>query len=243
MSIAFLIWGMVTKSLSYHPGALWGAAASAFGYFAFYQFSRVLQSGAVSIAVPVFRLFFVVTAVLAIVFLNEPLTALKALGLVVAVLSVWLLLGNQGGKSSEISRESIIRILIAALVGGVPFVLFKLGLIYGASPIAVVVAQSSVGAVIAIFMARIIDKRFTTSNVAIQHGIAFGVVQALGFGILVASMVKGEASIVVPIGQLSFLVSALVGVAFLGERFSIRKLCGVSAAVGAVALLAIASTN
>ncbi len=241
MWLVFTVWGATSGSLVPHPAALWGAAAAAFGYFAFYNFSKVLQSGAVSIAVPVFRLFFVVTAVLAIVFLNEPLSGLKLAGLAAAVLAVWLLLASQRTRSAEISREAMTRILVAALVGGVPFLFFKLGLVHGATPASVVVAQSFVLSLISIGTAYYIDHGIKASGAALAHGVVFGLIQALGFGILVVSMVKGEASIVVPIGQLSFVVSALVGIAFLKEALTRRKVAGIVAAVTAVLLLALAA--
>ncbi len=50
-------------------------------FFAFYNFSRSLQTGSISTNAPIFRLNFTLTAALAIVFLGEPLTPAKLGGL------------------------------------------------------------------------------------------------------------------------------------------------------------------
>lgn len=235
------LYGLLSEALVPHPAALWGSLGAAFTYVAFYNFSRALQAGAVSVAVPVFRLFFVGTAILAIVFLNEPLTAWKVLGLVVAVLAVWLLLATSATTKAEISREALARILLAALIGGVPFFFFKLGLVHGASTASVLFCQSFALALISTVASVLIDKKFYAPRVAVQHGIAFGLIQAFGFAILLEGMVRGEASILVPISQLSFLVSAVAGVVLWKEHVTERKLIGIGAAVAAVLTLGVAA--
>lgn len=60
-------------------------AGAVIGYF------RALSTGPVSVVVPVFGLFLVISALLGIVFLGEPITAKKILGIVFAALAVILL--------------------------------------------------------------------------------------------------------------------------------------------------------
>jgi drug/metabolite transporter (DMT)-like permease len=52
------------------------------------------------------------------------------------------------------------------------------------------------------------------------------------------STMQTEASIAVPIAQMGFVVTALLGVAFLGEAFTWRKAAGIAVAVAALAFLA-----
>lgn len=234
-------YGVISHTLIPHAGALWGAVGGCFTYFAFYSFSKSLQQGAVSIAVPVFRLFFLGTALLSIIFLEESLTSLKIIGLVAGVLAVWLLLAQGASEKSEISREALTRIILAAVLGSFPFFFFKLGLIAGATMPSVIVCQAITVSTIATVAVYLKERKISAPTVALQHGIAFGVIQAFGFGILLEGMVRGEASILVPIAQLSFLVSAVVGIAVWKEAFTARKVLGILAAVGAVALLGLAS--
>jgi uncharacterized membrane protein len=54
---------------------------------------------------------------------------------------------------------------------------------------------------------------------------------------------RGEATIVTPVSQLSFVVAVLLGIMFLKEPVTARKASGLAAAVGAVVLLGIAATT
>lgn len=234
------MYGLLSGTLVLHPSALWGTLGAIFGYVAFYKFSAVLQSGAVSVAVPVFRLSFVVAAILAILFLGESLSTAKLAGLCCAVAAVWCLLGGAASKA-EISSEAKLQIIIATVSAGIPFYLFKLGLNQGASAAAVLFGQTVGAAAIATAASCWIDRGFRPSAVSVRHGIAYGTINALGFGILVEAMARGEASILVPIAQLSFLVAVVVGMLWFKEQTSPRKLAGIGLAIAAVALLGVAA--
>jgi len=236
-----VVYGLLTRTLAAHPGAWWGAVGGCFTYFAFYNFSRALHAGAMSVAVPVFRLFFVGTAVLSIVFLGESVSFLKVVGLAAGVLAVWLLLAPGMHATVEIPRHAVARILVAALLGSFPFFFFKKGLVEGASMPSVIAYQAATVSAIAAIGVFIREKRINAPAPALRHGIAFGVIQAFGFGILMQGMMRGEASILVPIAQLSFLVSAVVGIVWWQEALTARKVTGIVAAVGAVALLGLAA--
>ena len=61
---------------------------------------------------------------------------------------------------------------------------------------------------------------------------------ALASVAMVESMARGEASIAVPIAQMGFVVTALLGFLFLREAFTARKGAGIAAALAALACLA-----
>lgn len=238
----FVAYGLLTQSIVLAPAALWASVGGLFAYFGFYNFSRSLKSGAVSILSPIFRLQFVVTAILALAFFGEHLSAAKVGGLFLAIAAVWLLLGNgTAGASVEMPREAVTRVLLATVATGIAFFLFKLALRQGATPATVllcqIVALSSAATGVSIYL----DRRFVAARAALRYGIPFGVSQAVGFGALVIGLAVGEASILVPIAQLSFVLTAIVGLTFLKEAATVRKMVGLAAAVGAVALLALAA--
>ena len=74
-----------TGSLHFVAGSLWGALTGLFVLVGFYNFAHSLRTGSISINAPVFRLSFVLTAALAILFLGEPLTPYKVAGLLLAL--------------------------------------------------------------------------------------------------------------------------------------------------------------
>jgi uncharacterized membrane protein len=239
----FVSYGLITQSVVPAPAALWGSLGGAFAYFGFYNFSRSLKSGAVSVLAPIFRLQFVVTAVLALAFFREQLSAAKISGLLLAIAAVWLLLGSGAGAKTNLPREAVARVLLATIAVGIAFFLFKLALRQGATPATVllcqVVALSSMATAFSIYL----DRGFAASPTALRYGIPFGASQAVGFGALIEGLATGEASILVPIAQLSFVLTAVIGLTFLKEAVTARKMAGLAAAVGAVALLAAAARH
>jgi len=237
----FVAYALVTRSVTPAPAALWGSLGGLFAFYGFYNFSRGLASGAVSVLSPIFRLQFVVTAVLALAFLGEGLSAAKVAGLGLAIAAVWLLQGSAAGASFEVPREAVARVLVATVAVGIAFFLFKLALRQGATPATVLLCQifALSGASTAFSVFR--DRGFAASAAALRYGIPFGVSQAIGFGALIEGLAIGEASVLVPIAQLSFVLTAVIGLAFLNETVTVRKLSGLAAAVGAVGLLALAA--
>jgi transporter family protein len=63
----------------------------AVGILAYY---RALARGPVSLVTPIFGLFLVISSLVGVVILNEPLTARKAVGVVFAVVAVVLVAGE-----------------------------------------------------------------------------------------------------------------------------------------------------
>ena len=73
-SPAIVLYGLATGTLVLRTSAVWNGLAGLFMFIGLFNFLRSLASGPVSIAAPIFRLNFVVTSVLAILVLGEPLT-------------------------------------------------------------------------------------------------------------------------------------------------------------------------
>jgi drug/metabolite transporter (DMT)-like permease len=232
---------VATGTLAFVAGSLWGAAAGVFIYVGFYNFAHSLRHGSISVNAPVFRLSFVITALLAVAWLAEPVTPWKAAGIALALAAVWLLLGAPAGQADaarRTTRESLVRVLVATAAVGVGNFIYKLGLGAGATPASLVVAQAcAVSAMATAFSARI-DGGVRPVPAAFRHAPPAAVALALAFAFLVEGLQRGEASIVVPIAQMGFVVTALAGFALLGERFTARKGAGLVAALVALASLA-----
>ena len=60
----------------------------------------------------------------------------------------------------------------------------------------------------------------------------------LALVLLFESLARGEASVLVPISQMGFVVTAVFGLVFLREPFTMRKSGGLAFAVAALACLA-----
>jgi drug/metabolite transporter (DMT)-like permease len=231
------VYGLATRTLVLDAGALWGALAGIFAYTGFYNFARSLRAGNVSINAPIFRLSFTITAALAVLLLGEPLTATKVAGLSAALGAVWLLLGASPGRMASDLRGSgagLARVLVATVAVGIANLLYKVGLRAGATPAGLLLAQAFVVITIGTTMVAVLDRRVRPTRVTLRYAPLAALALAGGFILLAEALTRGQASVLVPIAQMGFVVTATIGFLVLREPFTPRK--GVGLALALVAL-------
>ena len=230
-------YAFATGAAKVDSAALWGMAAGAFAYTGFYNFAASLKGGAISVNAPIFRLSFCVTAALAIALLGEPVTAFKLSGLGLALLAVWLLLGGATGPARP-SAASLARVLLATAFVGLGNFLYKVGIGAGASPATLLVAQVLVVVPASTLVCASIDGAVRPLAATWRFAPWAALLLAGAFILLVEALARGQASIVVPIAQMGFVITAAFGFWVLDERFTLRKGVGLVFAVAALASLA-----
>lgn len=236
-----VLYGLSTGTLTFVAGTAWGALAGLFVMTGFYNFAHSLKSGSISVNAPIFRLSFVITATLAILLLGEPLSLSKVVGIALALAAVWLLLGAPAKENAvrrQENRSSLLRVLLATVAIGVGNVVYKFGLRTGATPASLIVAQASVVVALSTALAAAKDRRICPSGAVLRYAPAAGIVIAVAFIFLVESLARGDASVVVPVAQMGFGVTALLGFLFMREPFTARKGAGLVAALAALASFA-----
>ena len=239
-TVAF--YGLFTGSLKFSAdAAIWGGLAGVFALTGFYNFAHSLKSGSVSINAPIFRLSFVITAALAVLLVGEPLTPYKIAGVALALVAVWLLLGAPAPGDAAARREtrsSLVRVLIASAAIGIGNFIYKYGVRARATPASLIVAQSVVFVALSTAIVGALDRRIRPSRAALRYAPWAGLVLAFAVVFMVESLTRGEASVLVPIAQMGFVVAALLGFLLLREPFTLRKGAGLVAALAALASLA-----
>lgn len=233
------VYGLITGTLVIGLPSLWGAAAGFFAFTGFYNFAQSLKIGSISVNAPIFRLSFTVTATLAVIVLGEPLTGSKIAGVSLALIAVWLLLGGAAGSATrKTAGASLVRVLVATVSVGIANLLYKVGLLAGATPASLLVVQAIVVVTMATSLAGYIDGGIRPLHRVWRFSIAAAVVLSAAFVLLLEGLSRGEASVLVPIAQMGFVVTAAVGYFFLGEAFTLRRGAGLVAALAALASLA-----
>ena len=236
-----ILYGLFSGALALNRGALWGALAGLFVVIGYYNFACSLKSGAVSTHATIFRMSFAVTVALAVLVLGEPLTAAKLAGLALVLVAVWLLLAAPGAVRGDVHRErrsSLVRVLVATVAVGIASFTYKLGLREGATPISLVAAQGAVAVTLSTAFTAYVDRRIRPSHAAWRHAPVAAGLLVVAFTFLAKALEGGEASVVVPVAQMGFVVTALLGFFFLREPFTARKCAGLAAALAALASLA-----
>ena len=237
---AVALYGLITGTLKLEMAMLWGMAAGLFVFVALYNFARSLKSGSVSVVAPIFRLSFTVTAVLAVLILGEPLTGYKLAGLALALAAVWLLLGAESGAApaAGAARLPLVQALIAMAAMGVANFFYKVGALTGGSPATFIAGQAAIFLPLATGFAWRVDGGLRTTRAAWIHAGTAAALFLLALVLLFESLARGEASVLVPISQMGFVVTAAFGLVFLREPFTMRKGAGLAFAVTALVCLA-----
>lgn len=232
------LYGLTTDTLALGVPFAWGMVAGVLIFVALYNFARSLTSGAVSIVAPVFRLSFAITAALAVWLLDERLTGWKLAGLAGSLVAVWLLLAGGPASAPRATTSSVLRVLVATVAMGIVSLVYKLGANAGGTPAAVLTGQASVFLPLATLFALARDRGFHPPPGAWRYGAMAAVLLLFGLVMLVAGLARGEASVLVPVAQMSFVVTAGLGFVFLREALTLRKGCGLAFAIAALICLA-----
>jgi len=233
------LYAWLSGSLDLRLSALWGSLAGAFLFVAMFNFAASLRGGAVSTNAPIFRLNFTLTAALAILLLGEVLTLAKAAALFCALAAVWLLLAEPGTKRGEVNISSLVRVLIATVAMALTNFFYKIGLQHGALPETMVSTQAWVFTSLATILRLRRKDGFHITPGAWRYSTLAALVLAVAFIALMHGLAVGPASVLVPVAQMSFVFTAVIGAALFHERLDWRKRSGLIVAVGALALFAI----
>ncbi len=233
------LYAWATGTLDVHYSALWGALAGLFSLVAFTNFARSLQGGAVSTNAPIFRLNFTLTAALAILLLGETLTVTKMAALLAALFAVWLLLAAPGAARGRPNWSALTRVLVATVALAFANLFYKIGLQQGALPETIVAAQAWAFSSTATLFVLLRDRRLRLTPSAWRYSTPAAIVLVVAFVLLIHGLAHGPASVLVPVAQMSFVFTALLGAAMFHETLDIRKRIGLAVAAGALALFAI----
>jgi len=237
--LLILTYAWLSHRLVLTPAVMWNGVAGLFMFIAFFHFFKSLETGSVSINAPIFRLSFMITAALAILFLHESLSFSKLAAAAFAFAAIWLLLGSGTVKISTkvLERRSLVNVTIATVALGATNFFHKLGVSAGALPETGILASATVFCSFAILIAVLNDRNLPLDVWKLSAPAGVALACALLF--LLHALTSGPASVLVPISQMGFIVPAVLGVACLGETLTFRKVGGLTAAVIALGLFAI----
>ena len=121
---------------------------------------------------------------------------------------------------------------------GVANLVYKYGLRAGATPASLLVVQAMTVVTMATSLSSYIDGGIKPVRRVWRFSIAAAVLLSSAFVLLLEGLARGEASVLVPIAQMGFVVTAVVGFVFLRETFTPRRGVGLIAALAALASLA-----
>ena len=228
------IWTYCEGSYAWTPPALLGFCTAFFTFIGFWSFMRSVELGEASASTPIYRMSFVVTAMLAVWFLSESITLPKIVGLILTGCAIFLFSDFHRGSFSTDKLVSILWAVVAmAAVGFVNF-FYKLGVEGGVAPIMFLHSQAIFFITISFIYSFAVQGGPQFSKKGWAHGFVTATCFIFGITSLLAAFREGEATIVTPILQLSFITTTILATWRLSEKMTVRKLLGLAAAVGTI---------
>jgi len=229
------------------PAVGWGLAAGIFSAAANYLLIVSFRRLDASVGATVYRLNMVVAAVLAILFLGERGSPSKTAGLALAAGAVFLLAEPAGeGVKRRVPGWGLLLAGLACLLRAAMGLSYKLA----AERFAVLIAEGcpaqegwflSIQGLVWVAVGLAGGARWEPGCRLDRTGLGYAVFSgALCCGIvffLARGLAVGQASVVIPISQMSFVMTALLARLIGLERLSPRRLAAIAAAVAAVVLI------
>ena len=195
----------------------------------------------ISLGSTVYRLNTIGVVVMAFLFLGEALGGIKLLGVGLGIVAVGLLYRPDPTAMSEENRGRFLPFFLmavaAALFRAGYGVITRGGIVHQADPQTMLLLCALSWIVGGAFYARLREGRFRLTKKKVGYALVSGVLVFLVVDFLMLAVKYGEASIVIPIANMSFVMAMLLSVVLRFEPFSLRK--GVAMVVACLAIAAL----
>ena len=195
----------------------------------------------ISLGSTVYRLNTIGVVVMAFLFLGEALGGIKLLGVGLGIVAVGLLYRPDPTAMSEENRGRFLPFFLMAVAASLfragYGVITRGGIVHQADPQTMLLLCALSWIVGGAFYARLREGRFRLTKKKVGYALVSGVLVFLVVDFLMLAVKYGEASIVIPIANMSFVMAMLLSVVLRFEPLSLRK--GVAMVVACLAIAAL----
>ncbi|MBR2356974.1 MAG: EamA family transporter [Lentisphaeria bacterium] len=249
VGVVWLVVALIPALLGQAPAdwratIIWGCISGFFSLAGNIMMLDAMRSLDVGVCSTIYRLNLVPVTVGAALILNENITPIQYAGIAAACLAILAFIPR---NQSEVKRKlgwAFIVMIIASLLRSGMGLSYRYGFLHGASEKYVVVINSLFWIFGGVLYAFWRERHLMPYNKQDWKNLFFlgGLSGALVTGIVItmALMLKlGNASVVLPIAQMSFLVTGALGIWLFKERLTVSKAMAFILGVAAVLLLSI----
>ena len=191
-----------------------------------------------SLGSTIYRLNTVGVLLLSVLFLHEPLGLWKVFGILCGILAV-LLLYQRDLRPGHNSRFLLFFILamVASLFRAAYGVSTKAGILGGGDANTMLLFISSSWILGGIGYAALRERQFQLDKKQVTYSLMSGILVFLIVNFLMLAVQYGQASIVIPIANMSFVVTLFLSRIMKMETFTFKKLLAIGCAAGSIILL------
>lgn len=178
----------------------------------------------VSLGSTVYRLNTVGVVILSFLFLHEPLGNAKLMAISFGVCSAILLYGAPAGATSRALHTTFFWLVVLASMLRASFgVLSKAALVHGVNESILLLAGALSWVVGGLLYAWLREQRVRITPAKLGFSAVSGVLVFLVVNTLILGLQRGDASTVIPVANLSFVLVLIMSVALRMELFTVRK--------------------
>lgn len=202
---------------------------------------RALQLGDVNKVVPIDKFSTVLTILLAVIFLNEPLTWRKVLAMIAISVGTWLMITKTESTHSEKDMKNrwLIYAALSTVFAAATAILGKIGITHIPSNLGTAI-RTTVVLIMAWMMVFVTGKQKEVKKIE-KGELIFIVLSGFATGAswlcYYHALQEGLASVVVPIDKLSILITIIFSWLVLKEKLSKKALAGIISIVLGTMLL------
>ena len=220
---------------------LWGAISGAFSLSANLLLMEAMKRESAGMCSTLYRLNLIFVVAGAFWWLGESVSAMQIVGILLALLAILAFFPASSHLFSVRSAGFYLALLAAILRAGMGLS-YKYGFTHGADANGVVVINSLFWLFGGMAYALVLERRASIRDRSLlSYGVFSGLLVSGIVFFMAASLRHGDASVVLPIAQMSFIGTFILSIAFMGEVFSLRKLSAVLSGAAAVILLSISA--
>lgn len=192
----------------------------------------------VSLGSTVYRLNTIGVVILSFLVLGESVGANKIFGIILGIIAVLLMYG--GGKTSNIFGKSTVflwLVICASLFRALYGIVSKAGLSAKADPQSILLLVALCWVFGGAFYARFVEKRFVVTKKKIVYSLLSGFMVFCIVNFLMIGLNNEQASVVIPIANMSFIVALFVSLALKIEKIDAQKTVAACLALFSILLL------
>ncbi|UCG92874.1 MAG: EamA family transporter [candidate division WOR-3 bacterium] len=220
----------------YGKDIIYGLISAFFSFAAYTLMLHSLTHGYASINYAIFRLSFIFSSGVAILFLYEEVTLNKGIGIGLATCAIILFLYNP--QRHVVTRKALTLAIVAMILAACWHITLKLATqVYSSTPSFLLLTTLFFSSMVIVY--NIFSGRFQIPRKTFLFAPANGILMALGAFFFLAALSKDEVSTVTPIVQLSFLITLVLSVLFLKEKINSFQIVGIICAAIAIVVLGV----
>ncbi len=212
---------------------MWGLISGLFSVFANIMLIESMTNSEVGICATIYRLNLVPAVLFAFIFLKENISLWKIIGILCALVSVLAFMPASEHRYNIKNKYSgFFLVIVASLLRAGMGLSYKYGLSQGADKYYLLAINGGIWIIGGLAYLIIKERKsLHMQKKTFTYGIISGILVCGIVFFMATALQYGDASIVLPITQLSFIATSIIGVFVLKESFNMKKTIGLCSGV------------